>query len=283
MRNSLRPLNCSIESFRRTISPPAHSMSRRRQSIQRSSPSGCSPSSGSVAASRWPLLSRRFWPIIEISCRITSGSAKARFQKRSGTYSVARKRLPIETVRAFAERVSDSLIERSPPWFAGQRAFIIDGTTMTLSPTSSLRDAYPPATNQHGEAVWPILMLMIAHELQSGCALVPELGAMYGQDNTSEARQATAIGLRIPRGFAGPCGFELRNISRRARDGRRRSRHPVPPDQDTFRVNASSSRKDQSDGSRCALPPDLDSLRRRSAKQTRTCQTTRACGSIFTK
>jgi Transposase DDE domain len=120
--------------------------------------------------------------------------------EKSGTYSRARKRLPIETVRAFAERVSDSLIERSPPWFAGQRTFIIDGTTMTLSPTSSLREAYPPATNQLGEAVWPILMLMIAHELQSGCALVPELGAMYGQDNTSEARQATAIGSRIPRG-----------------------------------------------------------------------------------
>jgi hypothetical protein len=120
--------------------------------------------------------------------------------ERSGSYSAARKRLPIATVRVFAERVSDSLIERSPPWFADQRAFIIDGTTMTLSPTSSLRDAYPPATNQHGEAVWPILMLMVAHELQSGCALVPEFGAMYGQDNTSEARQATAIGLRIPKG-----------------------------------------------------------------------------------
>jgi len=120
--------------------------------------------------------------------------------ERSGSFSVARKRLPIETVRIFAKRVCDSLIERSPPWFARQRAFIVDGTTMTLSPTSLLRDAYPPATNQHGEAVWPILMLMVAHELQSGCALVPEFGAMYGQDNTSEARQAAAIGLRIHSG-----------------------------------------------------------------------------------
>ena len=120
--------------------------------------------------------------------------------ERSGTYSLARKRLPIAIVQAFAERVSTSLIERSPPWFAGQRAFIIDGTTITLSPTSPLRDAYPPATNQHGEAVWPILMLMVAHELRSGHALIPELGAMYGPDNTSEARQAAAIGLRIPAG-----------------------------------------------------------------------------------
>ncbi len=34
----------------------------------------------------------------------------------------------------------------------------------------------------------------------SGCALTPEFGAMYGDDNTSEARQATAIGRRIPAG-----------------------------------------------------------------------------------
>jgi hypothetical protein len=118
----------------------------------------------------------------------------------SGAYSQARKRLPIETVRVFAERVSQSLIDQSPPWFAGRRAFIIDGTTMTLSPTSPLCDAYPPSTNQHGETVWPIMMLMVAHELQSGCALVPEFGAKYGPENTSEARQATAIGLRIPEG-----------------------------------------------------------------------------------
>jgi hypothetical protein len=120
--------------------------------------------------------------------------------KRSGAYSKARKRLPIETVRMFAERVSQSLMELSPCCMEGRRAFIIDGTTMTLTPTSELRDAYPPATNQHGETVWPVMMLMLAHELQSGCALIPEFGAMYGPDNTSEARQATAIGHRIPPG-----------------------------------------------------------------------------------
>ena len=118
----------------------------------------------------------------------------------SAAYSQARKRLPLEVVQAFAERVSQSLIDQSPPWFEGRRAFIIDGTTMTLSPTSELRAAYPPATNQHGETVWPVMLLMVAHELQSGCALLPEFGAMYGPDNTSEARQAAAIARRIPPG-----------------------------------------------------------------------------------
>ncbi len=43
-------------------------------------------------------------------------------------------------------------------------------------------------------------MLMVAHELQSGCALPPEIGAMYGENNTSEAKQAREIAKRIPRG-----------------------------------------------------------------------------------
>jgi len=120
--------------------------------------------------------------------------------ENSGAYSEARKRLPIEAVRAFAECVSQSLILKSPAWFQNRRAYIIDGTTITLSPTSPLCDAYPPATNQHGKSVWPVMMLMVAHELHSGCALIPEFGAMYGPDNTSEGRQAAAIGRRIPLG-----------------------------------------------------------------------------------
>ena len=134
---------------------------------------------------------------------------------RSGSYSEARKRLPIELVRTFAERVSQSLIDLSPPWFEDRRAFIIDGTTMTLAPTSNLRDAYPPATNQHGETVWPVMMLMVAHELQSGCALIPEFGAMYGPNNTSEARQAAAIGRRILSGslILADAGFGIFSVA----------------------------------------------------------------------
>ena len=61
---------------------------------------------------------------------------------------------------------------------------------MTLSPTSELREAFPPAINQYGETVWPVMLMLVAHELQSGAALPPELGAMYGDGNTSEAKLA---------------------------------------------------------------------------------------------
>ena len=120
--------------------------------------------------------------------------------ENSGAYSQARKRLDLETVEIFANRVCDSLIESSAPWFDGRRGFIIDGTTITLAPTEELQEAFPPATNQHGETVWPVAMLMVAHELQSGCALPPEIGAMYGENSTSEAKQAREITTRMPRG-----------------------------------------------------------------------------------
>jgi hypothetical protein len=116
----------------------------------------------------------------------------------SAAYSEARKRLPIKAVELFANSVCESLVNRTPSWFGDQRAYIIDGTCLTLSPTSALTKAYPPSTNQFGITTWPVMMLLVAHELQSGCALIPEIGAKFGEDNTSESRQAAAIARRLP-------------------------------------------------------------------------------------
>src|SRR6478609_1418475 len=55
--------------------------------------------------------------------------------KSSGAYSEARKRLPIAAAELFAKSVCHSLVDRSPSWFGDQRAYILDGTTITLSPT----------------------------------------------------------------------------------------------------------------------------------------------------
>jgi hypothetical protein len=83
----------------------------------------------------------------------------------SGAYSQARQRIDLETVEFFANRVCDSLIEATPSWFEGRRAFLLDGTTITFEPTPELQEAFPPATNQHGETVWPVALLLVAHEL----------------------------------------------------------------------------------------------------------------------
>ena len=110
----------------------------------------------------------------------------------SGAYSQARTRLELDTVRTFADHVCGTLIDTAPPWSDGRRAFILDGTTITLPPTPELQAAFPPATNQHGETVWPVALLLMVHELQSSCALPPEIGAMYGEHNTSEAELSKA-------------------------------------------------------------------------------------------
>jgi hypothetical protein len=118
----------------------------------------------------------------------------------TAAYSKARDWVEVSTVEYFATQVSNSLISKSTKWFEGRYVFILDGTTITLPPTAELKAAFPPATNQHGESVWPVAMLLVAHELQSGCAMLPEIGAMYGPENTSEGELAREVAKRLPRG-----------------------------------------------------------------------------------
>jgi len=94
--------------------------------------------------------------------------------ENSAAYARARKRLPLATILEFSNHVCDYLGKISEPVIAGRRVFILDGTTITLPPTKALREAYPPAPNQHGASVWPVAQLMIANAMQSGCALLPQ-------------------------------------------------------------------------------------------------------------
>lgn len=89
-------------------------------------------------------------------------------------------------VEWFAKEVGDSLIEATTPTLGDRRVFLIDGTTITLAPEEELQQAFPPATNQHGEGVWPVALPVVAHELSSGAALLPEIGPMYGPQAVSE-------------------------------------------------------------------------------------------------
>jgi hypothetical protein len=118
----------------------------------------------------------------------------------SSAYSEARQRLTVSDTERFIDQVAQTIIDSTPDALNDRKVYIIDGTTFKLAPTNELREVYPPATNQHGETVWPILMLTVAHELNSGAALRPEFGAMYGSKNTSEAKQAMALVQRIPTG-----------------------------------------------------------------------------------
>lgn len=114
--------------------------------------------------------------------RITEGTLST----NTGSYSQARTKLPRSVAEWFAGQVSQSLIDATQPTFGDRRVFLIDGTTITLAPEAELQEEFPPASNQHGEGVWPVALLVVAHELASGIALLPEIGAMYGPQATSE-------------------------------------------------------------------------------------------------
>ena len=116
----------------------------------------------------------------------------------AGTYSDGRQRLTPEVTEWFANEVRRSIIATSTPTLGGRRVFVVDGTTMTLAPEKALQAAFPPASNPHGEGVWPVALLVVAHELESGAATQPEIGAMYGPQAVSEVQLAQACFARLP-------------------------------------------------------------------------------------
>lgn len=118
--------------------------------------------------------------------RLTEGTLST----ATGGYSRARSELPLEVVQWFADQVSRGIIAAAKPLLDGRQIFLIDGTTISLAPEKELQQAFPPASNQFGEGVWPIALLTVFHELASGCAMLPEIGAMYGPDAVSETELA---------------------------------------------------------------------------------------------
>lgn len=116
----------------------------------------------------------------------------------TGGYSTARSRLPLEVVQWFAGEVSRSIISTAKPLLDDRFIFLIDGTTMSLAPEKELQIAFPPASNQHGEGVWPIALMTVFHELSSGCATLPEVGPMYGPNAVSETELARNGIAKLP-------------------------------------------------------------------------------------
>lgn len=117
---------------------------------------------------------------------------------KTGTYSAARKRVTVDFVDWLQSRVSQSIIESTTLSFKSRRVFLIDGTTLSAAPTPELQKEFPPASNQHGEGVWPINYLVTAHELSSGAAMTPEIGSMYGPNAVGETRLAESLIARLP-------------------------------------------------------------------------------------
>lgn len=119
-----------------------------------------------------------------------------------GAYNQAQQQLPLTVVEQSCDHAFNELTAR----LAGavpalnRRAFFFDGTTVRLAHSEELCKAYPPGSNQYGEAHWPLLRVLVAHDLETGLAMRPEWGAMHGSDAVSEQRLFELALNRLPGG-----------------------------------------------------------------------------------
>ena len=116
---------------------------------------------------------------------------RKRISHRTGGYSHARQRLPKvlcrQVVRELVVRLREMLNPGSP-----QLTYVLDGSSLELESSAALQKAYPPAENPHGRGHWPVLRMLVLHELETGLAEEPQWGPMYGAEASSEQGLAEA-------------------------------------------------------------------------------------------
>jgi len=128
----------------------------------------------------------------------TQRTRAGRISGNTGGYARARDRLQVGLAQGAADESFRALVAESPASWQERRGFTIDGSSLSLAPTAELRSSYPPGQNQHGSSHWPVLRLVAAHELSSGCAVRPEVGPMYGPAAIGEVALAARLLARLP-------------------------------------------------------------------------------------
>jgi putative transposase len=126
---------------------------------------------------------------------------KQRISSRTGGYSQARKKLPTILFRQVVREMIEQL--RKLLGLEGDgapRTYVVDGSSVELEHSRELIKSYPPAENQHGVSHWPVLRMVVLHELQSGLAEEPSWGPMYGPKAVSEQELAAQSMERLPAG-----------------------------------------------------------------------------------
>ena len=120
----------------------------------------------------------------------------------TGAYNQARQALPLSIVEQSCDRIFEQLVNQMDQTVSQEstRAFLLDGSSMRMAHSPSLCERYPPGSNQHGEGHWPLLRVLVAHDLRTGLAMRPEWGAMHGPDAVSEQALLERAIDRLPSG-----------------------------------------------------------------------------------
>ena len=135
------------------------------------------------------------WGPIRSFVRLPEGESPS---ANTSAYSQARRRLPVEVAEKVCDMIFGSLHDQ-PKMLPGlQRpVFLLDGSSILLQHTKELVRVFPPAPNQHGSSHWPVMRVVVAHDVVSGLAMRPCWGPMYGPAAVSEQGLAKQIMKRL--------------------------------------------------------------------------------------
>lgn len=119
---------------------------------------------------------------------------ESRISQNTGAYARACGRLSLETTGQVCDEVLAELSRRiGPAKQLGRPVMLLDGSSLSVEHSAGLLDAFPAGRNQRGLGHWGTVKWVALHHVQTGIALRPEWGPMYGPEAMSEqalARQA---------------------------------------------------------------------------------------------
>lgn len=153
---------------------------------------------GTLAGSVEQLVQGRFDALLSRCKRVQEN----RIALSTGGYCQARQQLPKLLVRhsmdELMERLRSRLTESGPA--LSPRVYLLDGSSLQLEHEPELVKAFPPASNQHGKSHWPVVRLVVLHDLDTGLAERPYWGPLNGRHAVSEQALAKHAMQHVPPG-----------------------------------------------------------------------------------
>ena len=169
----------------------------------------------SVPVVLWLMILQRLHPVATLAAAVQlliQGAAtpllqdcrrvrKQRVSARTGGYCQARQKLPTLLCRNVFREIAEQLRRMLGLEDQGEpRVYLVDGSSLELEHSLELVRNYPPAENQHGVSHWPVLKIVVLHEVKTGLAEEPQWGPMYGAQAVSEQELAEQAMDRLPAG-----------------------------------------------------------------------------------
>jgi putative transposase len=138
-----------------------------------------------------------FWP--QPCKRLRVVKEGGTLSSNTGAYNQARQDLSLSVVEQCCDRVLEQLMAATRAAQPEQRpAFFLDGTSLRTPHRKEIAAKYPPTSNQHGVSHWPVIRMLVAHDLYTGLALRPEWGPMNGEQAVSEQGLLESAIHRLP-------------------------------------------------------------------------------------